>query len=33
MIQEPLNTLLPPMEDEDFQDTALYSLHSTQKEL
>ena len=33
MIQEPSNALLPPMEDEDFQNTALYSLLSTQKEL
>lgn len=33
MIQEPSNALLPPMEDEDFQNTALYSLLVTQKEL
>lgn len=33
MIQEPLNALLSPMEVEDFQNTVLYSLLSTQKEL
>lgn len=33
MSQESSNALLQPMEDEDFQNTALYSLLSTQKEL
>ena len=33
MSQESSNALLPPMEDEDFQNTILYSLLTTQKEL
>ena len=33
MSHESSNTLLQPMEDEDFQNTALYSLLITQKEL
>lgn len=33
MSQESSNALLQPMEDEDFQNTALYSLLATQKEL
>lgn len=33
MSQESSNALLQPMEDEDFQNTALYSLLITQKEL
>ena len=33
MSQESSNALLQPMEDEDFQNTALYSLLATQKKL
>lgn len=33
MSQESSNALLPPMEDEDFQNTILYSLLTTRKEL